>query len=150
MLACCIYGHFLSSLNRAGCAGNLHSPLQMVCIMFKPPCHHPSLSPLLSFSLSLPFSINHQNLKLYVFEKKHPFAFSLQKGIRKSYKMVLGSLSTSNTPLLLPQSISAALSWPLVTPMSWSWCSHIWLGRLPSSRPCWNRRGCSKALHKRS
>lgn len=70
LLACCIYGHFLSSLNRAGCAGNLRSLLQMVCIMFKPPCHHPSLSLFPSLLLSLPFSINHQNLKLYVFGKK--------------------------------------------------------------------------------
>lgn len=59
LLACCIYGHFLSSLNRAGCAGNLRSLLQMVCIMFKPPCHHPSLSLFPSFSL--PYAINHEN-----------------------------------------------------------------------------------------
>lgn len=102
LLACCIYGHFLSSLNRAGCAGNLRSRLQMVCIMFNPPPPSPPLLLSLFLFPSLPFSINHENLKLYVFEKKwHPFAFSLQKGIRKSYKIVLGSLSTSNTPLLL-------------------------------------------------
>lgn len=54
LLACCIYGHFLPSLNRAGCAGSLLSLLQMVCIMFEPPCHcAPSLSPFLSLPLFL-------------------------------------------------------------------------------------------------
>lgn len=111
LLACCIYGHFLSSLNRAGCAGSLRSPLQMVCIMFKPPPPLPPPlplarpPPLLSLSSSLPFSINHQiSQTLCVWKKKE--AFSLQKGIRKkkrrSYKMDLGSLSTSNTPTPTP------------------------------------------------
>lgn len=40
-----------------------------------------------SFSLSLPYSINHQNPKLYVFGKKgHLFAVSLQNSIRKTIK----------------------------------------------------------------
>lgn len=136
MLACCIYGHFLSSLNRAGCAGNLRSPLQMVCIMFKPPCHHPSLS---SLSLSLPLSSflykSSKSQTLCVRKKRHPFAFSLLKGIRKSYKMLLGSLSTSITPpLLLPPSISILRPASRHLSVSWSRCSHIWLGRLPFAR----------------
>lgn len=130
LLACCIYVHFLSSLNRAGCAGNLSSPLQMVCIMFKPSCHQPSLAQ--AFSPSLPFSINHQNLKLYVFKKK--------KGIRKSYKMGLDLFSPPHPPLPSTFALPPALSWPLVTLVSWSWCSHIWLPR--------NQRGSRKTPHK--
>lgn len=152
MLACCIYGHFLSSLNRAGCAGNLRSPLQMVCIMFKPPCHHPPPPPALSFSLSLPFSINHQNLKLYVFEKKrHPFAFSLQKGIRKSYKIFRGPLSTSNTPTPLPFPPPPHASFHPSAGLSSPLCPGH--GALISGWvdfPPLNRRGSSKTPHKGS
>lgn len=115
LLACCIYGHFLSSLNRAGCAGNLRSRLQMVCIMFNPPLS-PSPPLLLSLFLfpSLPFSINHENLKLYVFEKNDTPL------LRKSYKIVLGSLSTSNTPSspltsLQPPGPQPAFCHPVIT-----------------------------------
>lgn len=119
MLACCIYGHFLSSLNRAGCAGNLGSLLQMVCIMFKPPCHHPSLS--LSPSPSLPFPINHQNLKLYVFEEGGGGGEKREKkqeeDIRKGRKLLLGSLYTFKQATALipstPRRPSAGLPSPL-------------------------------------
>lgn len=84
LLACCIYGHFLSSLNRAGCAGNLRSPLQMVCIMFKPPCHHPSLS---SLSLSLPLSSflykSSKSQTLCVRKKTTPLCFLPAEGHKK-------------------------------------------------------------------
>lgn len=121
-----------------------HSKWFASCL--NPPATTPPSLPSLFPSLSLPFSINHQNLKLYVFEKKkkkrHPFAFSLLKGIRKSYKMLLGSLSTSITPPSihppspLPPSISISILRPASRHLSVSWsrCSHIWLGRLPFSR----------------
>lgn len=112
LLACCIYGHFLSSLNRAGCAGNLRSLLQMVCIMFKPPCHHPSLSLFPSFSL--PYAINHQNPKLFLCclggkKTGQLFTVSLQKGIGKGCKRVfrLQTLLFPNFPPSPPTSGSS-------------------------------------------
>lgn len=121
LLACCIYGHFLSSLNRAGCAGNLRSLLQMVCIMFKPPCHHPSLSLFPSFSL--PYAINHQNpSKLFLCwgksKKPTPLYCLPTEGIGNGLKK---GLSTSNPELCKLPSVPPVLGSFLVPTGSSAW-----------------------------
>lgn len=92
-----------------------------------PPATTLPLFPSLPLSPSLPFSINHQNLKLYVFEGEKEKEKQKQDR-RKSYKMVLGSLYTLKRAPFIPQ-----LAFPHLS-MSWSWCSHMWPGRLPSSK----------------